>query len=129
MDDLKDKVAVVTGAASGIGRAMAAAFARQGMRLVLADVAQDTLNTAAVELRRDGADCLSSVVDVSSAEQVDSLAALAFSSYGAVNVLCNNAGVSTIGRQWEQSRDDWNWVLAVDLWGPINGIRAFVPQM
>lgn len=129
MDDLTNKVAVITGAASGIGCAMAGAFARQGMRLVLADVAEEALNTAAEQLRRGGADCLSSVVDVSSAEQVDALADLAFDNYGGVNVLCNNAGVTTIGRQWELTHDDWNWVLGVDLWGPINGIRAFVPRM
>lgn len=129
MDDLKDKVAVITGAASGIGRAMADAFAQQGMRLVLADITEDALNTAVEELRRAGVDCLSSVVDVSKAEQVEALAELAFDTYGSVNVLCNNAGVSTIGRQWEQTHDDWEWVLSVDLWGPINGIRSFVPRM
>lgn len=129
MDDLSNKVAVITGAASGIGRAMADAFAQHGMRLVLADVSKHALETAAEELRRGGAECVSSVVDVSKPVQVDGLADFAFDTYGAVNVVCNNAGVVTMGRQWEQTLDDWNWVLGVDLWGPINGVRAFVPRM
>lgn len=129
MEDLTGKVAVVTGAASGIGRSLALTFGRQGMRVVIADVSDQGLAETEELLSRDGVRSISQVTDVSDADAVEALAARAFTEYGAVHVLCNNAGVSTIGKQWELSLDDWTWVLGVDLWGPIHGVRAFLPRM
>ncbi|MDV8071389.1 SDR family NAD(P)-dependent oxidoreductase [Rhodococcus sp. IEGM 1366] len=129
MDNLNGKVAVVTGAASGIGRAMASVFGAAGMRVVLSDIAKDAVEAAAAELRADGVDCIAQVTDVADFDAVDALAQKSFETYGGVNVLCSNAGVSSIGKQWEISTDDWTWVMGADLWGPINGVRAFLPRM
>lgn len=129
MQDLQSKVAVVTGAASGIGRALAGAFAAEGMRLVLADVETNALDEAAAALRAKGAEVHAVVTDVSDAAQVDRLADRAFEACGAVDVLCNNAGIAVSGLSWEQSIADWQWILGVNLWGVIHGLRSFVPRM
>lgn len=127
MVELKGKTAVVTGGASGIGLAMARRFGAEGMRVVLADIDANALQAAAEELR-GVAEVEAVVTDVAQAASVDALAARALERFGAVHVVCNNAGVgSPPGPVWERTLDDWNWVLNVNLWGVIHGIRAFVP--
>lgn len=124
------RVAVVTGAASGIGFAMSERFAREGMRVVMADIEEPALAEAAEVLIGRGAQVLPVPTDVASSEQVDALRDRALEAFGAVHVLCSNAGVTGLGRSlWEMSRSDWDWVLGVNLWGVINGIRSFVPVL
>ncbi len=122
------QVAVVTGGASGIGLALARAFGAQGMRLMLGDIEAKALATAGDTLRVDGFDVETHVVDVSSATAVDEFAAASYAAFGAVNILCNNAGVVARHDSWG-SLDDWNWVLGVDLWGVVHGVHSFVPRM
>ena len=129
MKALKGKVAVITGGASGIGRAMAERFAEEGMRIVLADVEQQALNRAEQEMKQEGADVFAVRVDVSKEAEVAALAERSLEKFGAVHLLCNNAGVGITGRTWEISEADWQWVLGVNLWGVIYGIRHFVPHM
>jgi NAD(P)-dependent dehydrogenase (short-subunit alcohol dehydrogenase family) len=129
MRDLKGKVAVVTGAASGIGRAMAERFVREGMRVVLADVEERPLAAAREAMARGGAETLAVRTDVSKWEDVDALARRTFEAFGAAHVVCNNAGVGAGGLSWELSEADWQWVLGVNLWGVVHGVRAFVPRM
>jgi NAD(P)-dependent dehydrogenase (short-subunit alcohol dehydrogenase family) len=128
---LSGRVAVVTGAASGIGRALAGRLAAEGMAVVLADVEATALDATAADLAAEvdgGSDVVEAVVtDVADPAAVDALAASAVDRFGAVHVVCNNAGVVTLGSTWEQPLVDWRWVLDVDLWGVINGIRTFVP--
>ncbi|MFE4859681.1 SDR family NAD(P)-dependent oxidoreductase [Streptomyces sp. NPDC056670] len=125
------QVAVVTGAASGIGLAMARRFAAEGLRVVLADVEEGALEKAAGELREDGAQVLARTVDVSERDSVLALADAAYERFGAVHVLCNNAGVGSgaEGRMWEHEVNDWKWAFAVNVWGVFHGIQAFVPRM
>jgi NAD(P)-dependent dehydrogenase (short-subunit alcohol dehydrogenase family) len=127
MDQLSGRVAVVTGAASGIGLAMAERFGAEGMRLVLADVEAGPLEAVASRLRATGLDVEALRVDVSDPDQVQALADAAMARFGAVHVVCNNAGVVTMGPVWEQPLDDWRWVLGVNLWGVVHGVRAFLP--
>ena len=129
MKEFKDKVALVTGAASGIGFALADRFASVGMKVVLADVELNALAAAEQALKKKVAPVLSVRADVSKAEDVQKLADEAYAKFGAVHVLCNNAGVGMGGLSWEQSLEDWQWVLGVNLWGVIHGIRTFVPRM
>ena len=129
MKELKGKVAVVTGGASGIGRAMAERFAAEGMKVVLADIEEGALAAAESEMRAAGATVASRRTDVSRGEDVDALARFAVDTFGAVHVACNNAGVAAGGVAWQQTVKDWEWVLGVNLWGVIHGIRAFVPIM
>lgn len=129
MDSFESKVAVVTGAASGIGLGMAREFGNQGMRVVLSDVSEDALNNAVTKLQSDGIDCFGRIADVRSAAAVEALARSAVDAYGQVHVICNNAGVVPFGRQWELSEQDWAWAIDVCLWGVVNGVRAFVPRM
>jgi NAD(P)-dependent dehydrogenase (short-subunit alcohol dehydrogenase family) len=129
MQELHDKVAVVTGAASGIGRALASAFAARGMRVVLADVEVAPLEEATHELVRGGARAIAVPTDVALGEQVEALAIAADRAFGAVHVVCNNAGVSVSGLSWTHTTADWEWVLGVNLWGVIHGVRAFVPRL
>jgi NAD(P)-dependent dehydrogenase (short-subunit alcohol dehydrogenase family) len=129
MKEFRDKVAVVTGAASGIGRALAGRFAREGMKVVLADVEGPALAKAEQELRAQGTATLAVPTDVAKAEQVEALAKRTVDAFGGVHVLCNNAGVFAAGYSWERSIADWDWVLGVNLWGVIHGIRVFVPIM
>jgi NAD(P)-dependent dehydrogenase (short-subunit alcohol dehydrogenase family) len=127
--DFAGKTAVVTGAASGIGRGLADRFSAEGMHVVLADVEQAALDKAEREMREAGADVLAVRTDVSDAAAVEALAQRAVDRFGGVHVLCNNAGVGGGGASWERSIEDWQWVLGVNLWGVINGIRSFVPIM
>ncbi len=129
MKDFQDKVAVVTGAASGIGRALAGKSAQEGMKVVLADVEESALKQAEDELKASGAEVLAVRTDVSKADEVEALAQRAFATYGAVHLLCNNAGVGAGRTVWESSLADWQWVLGVNLWGVIYGIHYFVPRM
>jgi NAD(P)-dependent dehydrogenase (short-subunit alcohol dehydrogenase family) len=129
MQEFRDRVAVVTGAASGMGRAMADRFAAEGMKVVLADVEEAPLAHAERVLTDAGADVIAVHADVSSLADVQGLAQKALDAFGAVHVLCNNAGVGAGGFSWEQTEADWQWVLGVNLWGVIHGIRTFVPIM
>lgn len=126
---LRGKVAVVTGAASGIGRAMSQRFAAEGMAVVMADIEPGALAGAAGQLRATGADVLDVVTDVSDAAQVDALAGASIDRFGGVHVICNNAGVSSGGPAWEISLAEWEWVLGVNLWGVIHGLRSFLPRL
>jgi NAD(P)-dependent dehydrogenase (short-subunit alcohol dehydrogenase family) len=132
MRELRDRVAVITGAASGIGHALARSFAAEGMRLVLADVEAPALGQAVDALATKGAVVRGIPTDVANAEQVDALARADFDAFGSVHVLSNNAGVwgGTHGsRLWEHTHADREWTLGVNLWGVVHGIRAFVPRM
>lgn len=129
MADLSGKVAVVTGAASGIGYALAEKWVSHGMKVVLADIEEDALEKAADKLGELG-NVVAVPTDVSMAESVDELRRQA-EAFGQVRVVCNNAGVGSIGvvPAWEKPASEWQWVLGVNLWGVINGIRAFMPGM
>ena len=127
MRELRGKTAVVTGAASGIGRALAHRFAVEGMQVVLADIEPGPLEEAAAALRDEGATVLAVPTDVSRGDQVQALADRAVERFGRVDVVCNNAGVSVGGPIWECTVADWEWVLGVNLWGVIHGVRTFVP--
>lgn len=129
MKTFKDRVAVVTGGASGLGRAMAQRFAREGMKIVLADIEQSALDKTTKEFSDAGYPVLGVRTDVSSGRDVEALADRAFATFGGVHVLCNNAGVAPGGTIWEQSEKDWEWTLGVNVWGVIHGIRVFVPRM
>jgi NAD(P)-dependent dehydrogenase (short-subunit alcohol dehydrogenase family) len=129
VDELTGKVAVVTGAASGIGLALARAFAAKEMRLVLADVEEDSLNTAVSSLAELGAEVLGVPTDVSLFESVDALAAQTCEHFGTAHVVCNNAGVAAPGDPWQAPLSLWEWTLAVNLWGVVHGIRAFLPLL
>jgi NAD(P)-dependent dehydrogenase (short-subunit alcohol dehydrogenase family) len=127
MKDLKGRVAAVTGAASGLGRAMALAFADEGMHVALADLADTSEVFAQVEAR--GVSALAMKVDVSRADEVEAFAALVEKDLGPSALVCNNAGVAPSAEVWEMSGDDWRWILGVNLWGVINGVRAFTPRL
>jgi NAD(P)-dependent dehydrogenase (short-subunit alcohol dehydrogenase family) len=129
MERFEGRVAVVTGAGSGIGRALALRAAGEGMRVVIADVEVNALEEAAAEVETAGAEVVVAPTDVSRPEQVDRLAGLAYERFGAVHLLCNNAGVFQGGVSWQRELADWEWVLGVNLWGVLHGIRAFVPRM
>ena len=127
MEQFEGKVAVVTGAASGIGKALATAFADVGMKIVLADVEAAALEVAAEELRSTGADVFAVTADVAQAADVDRIGAAAMDVFGALHVACNNAGVSGGGLSWEIDLETWRWILDVDLWGVIHGVHTFTP--
>ncbi|RBA24236.1 SDR family oxidoreductase [Herminiimonas fonticola] len=129
MKQFQNRVAVITGAASGFGREFANLGARLGMKLVLADVQQDALQKVEAELAEQGAQVLAVHCDVSKAEQVQALADAAMARFGAVHLLFNNAGVAGGGLVWENSKADWDWVLGVNLFGVIHGVRIFTPLM
>jgi NAD(P)-dependent dehydrogenase (short-subunit alcohol dehydrogenase family) len=129
MDRFDGRVAVVTGAGSGIGRALALRAAGERMRVVIADVEVGALEETAAEVETAGAEVVVVPTDVSRSDQVDALARIAYERFGAVHLLCNNAGVFQAGVTWQRSMADWEWVLGVNLWGVLHGIRSFVPRM
>ena len=129
MKEFRGRVAVVTGAASGIGRGLAEACAQEGMKVVLADVDEAALARAEQELRDAGADVIAARTDVSKSGDVDALARTTLGAFGAAHLLFNNAGVGAGTTVWESTLADWEWVLGVNLWGVIHGVRTFVPLM
>lgn len=129
MKDLRGRVAVVTGAASGIGRSLAARFAAEGMKVMLADVDEAALSQAAGELAAAGADVAATRVDVTRAAEVMALADRAVETFGAAHVVCNNAGVDSGGAFTEIPAKVWEWVFAVNFWGVVHGCSAFLPLM
>ena len=127
--DFKNKTAVLTGAGSGFGLECARIGAKLGMNLVLADVQQDALDAAMAEMQAAGANVLGMRVDVSKADQMQALADSAFARFGAPHLVFNNAGVGAGGLVWENSVQDWEWVLGVNLMGVVHGVRLFTPRM
>ena len=123
------RVAVVTGAGSGIGLALAHRFAASGLHVVLADVDETALATAAHAVARADVETLPVVCDVSTAASVDALAAAAIERFGAVHVVCNNAGVSSSADPWFGPLSAWDWVMGVNFWGVVHGVRAFLPHL
>ncbi len=129
MQHLDGKVAVVTGAASGIGLAMAQRFAREGMKLTLVDIEAGALEEAAAELASGGADVFAQRVDVSDADSMDGLAQAVLDRFGAVHLVCNNAGVATGGPIWDLTTADWEFAMRPNLWGVIHGVRVFTKHL
>jgi len=130
MKDFKNKVAVITGGASGIGRAMAERFAREGMKIVLADIEAPALEATVAAMKADGATVIGVLTDVSKSEQIEALAAQTLEAFGKVHILCNNAGVGAHPRAtWELTKADWEWVIGANLWSVIYGVQTFVPIM
>jgi NAD(P)-dependent dehydrogenase (short-subunit alcohol dehydrogenase family) len=127
MRELKGKVAAVTGAASGLGRALALALADEGMHVALGDVADASETLAQVEKR--GVSAVAMKLDVSHAQEVEAFAQLIDRQFGGAHVVCNNAGVSPLAAAWEMSLGDWQWIMGVNLWGVIHGVRSFVPRL
>jgi len=129
MKTFSDRIAVVTGGASGLGRAMAARFAREGMKIVLADIEADALNATLREFQDAGHDAIAVQCDVSKADDVEALADKTLEKFGAVHIVCNNAGVAPGGLVWEHSVEDWEWAMGPNVWGVIHGVRVFTPIM
>jgi len=127
--EFKGKVAVITGAASGIGRAIAERCVSEGMKLVLADIDDENLTKAESELRGQGGTVLSVRTDVSKRSEVEELARQTLDVFGQVHLLVNNAGVGAGGSAWEATWHDWEWVIGVNLWGVIHGVKVFTPLM
>jgi len=127
--EFKGKVAVITGSASGMGRAVAERAAQEGMKVVLADVEQKALDKAESELKATGAEVLAVKTDVSNPEALHELAKKTVDAFGGVHLLHNNAGVGGGAAFWETSLADWKWIMGVNFWGPIHGIWAFLPIM
>ena len=129
IQDFQGKTAVLTGAGSGFGLECARIGAKLGMNLVLVDVQQDALDAATAEIKATSVQVLSRKVDVSSTEQMEALAADVEKTFGAPHFVFNNAGVGSGGLIWENSVKDWEWVLGVNLWGVVHGVRLFTPMM
>ncbi len=129
MQNFEDKIAVVTGAASGIGFELSKLFAEQQMKVVLADIEHDELTKAVEKIRASGGEAIGVPTDVGNPGQVDALAKEAIDTFGAIHIACNNAGVYSGGHVWESTIDDFEWLIRVNQWGVINGIRSFIPQM
>jgi NAD(P)-dependent dehydrogenase (short-subunit alcohol dehydrogenase family) len=131
MRDVVGKVAVITGGGQGIGRALAERFGAEGMKVVISDVVPQLVETSTTELRAQGLDVIGVVTDVTSLESVEALRDAALSQYGAVHIICNNAGIGSgsEGQIWEHHVNDWRWSLDVNVMGVVNGITAFVPHM
>jgi NAD(P)-dependent dehydrogenase (short-subunit alcohol dehydrogenase family) len=130
VQDFTNKVSVITGAASGIGKAMAQQFAAEGMQLVLADIEHEPLLQLAGQLRAAGTHVISQRVDVSKPDDLDMLAARAYDEFGAVHLLCNNAGILPPGAPvWKEPLSTWHWTLNVNFFGVLHGVQAFVPRM
>ena len=129
MEAFKDRVAVITGAAGGIGSALARAFAERGARLVLADLDESGLETVAKELEAKGAEALTVRTDVSQRESVEALAEASWRRFGGVHLLCNNAGVATAGELATAAHEDWVFTMSVNFWGVVHGVESFVPRL
>lgn len=129
MRELAGKVAVVTGAAGGIGLALSRRLGLDGMRVMMADLDEPTLRAAAQSLEADGIEAAATVTDVSDQSSVDALAQATLSRFGAVHVVCNNAGVTRGGPSWEIPLATWNWIIGVNLYGIVHGIRSFLPLL
>jgi NAD(P)-dependent dehydrogenase (short-subunit alcohol dehydrogenase family) len=129
MNEFKDKVAVITGAANGIGFGIAERCAQEGMKVVLSGINQDTLDRADEALKPTGATTLCVQADVSKLEDIETLAKRTLEAFGGVHLLVNNAGVAAGGSPWESTIADWQWVMDVNLWGVIYGLQVFVPIM
>jgi NAD(P)-dependent dehydrogenase (short-subunit alcohol dehydrogenase family) len=129
MKEFRDKVAVITGAASGIGRGLAERCVREGMKVVLADIDETALVQTELELKDASAGVLAVRTDVSKPDDIDALAQMTLNTFGAVHLLFNNAGVGAGTTVWESTLEDWQWVLGVNLWSVIYGVRTFVPIM
>ena len=129
MNEFKDKVAVITGAASGIGFGIAERCAQEGMKVVLAGINQENLQRAEKELEPTGATVLCVETDVSKLEDIEVLAEKTLEAFGGVHLLVNNAGVAAGGPVWDSTLADWQWVMDVNLWGVIYGLKTFVPIM
>jgi NAD(P)-dependent dehydrogenase (short-subunit alcohol dehydrogenase family) len=130
VESFEGRVAVVTGGASGLGLAMAQRFAEAGMNIVLGDIEAEPLAMAEAAIAAKGVKVLPVRTDVAKSEDVETLAESAYQRFGAVHILCNNAGVGgSPGPMWELSADDWKWVIDVDLWSVVHGVRSFVPRM
>ena len=129
METFRGKVAVVTGAASGLGYGLAERFGAEGMRVAVADVDESGLVAAAAAVDAAGGEAMAIRTDVADQASVDALADAVYDRFGAAHVVCNNAGVQTLGTIWEASLEDWEWCLGVNLWGVVHGIRSFVPRM
>jgi len=128
-DQFKDRVAVITGGGSGIGAAMAAAFAARGARLVLADIDAGALERTATALQATGAQVLTVRTDVGELAQVRALADAAVERFGAVHVVCNNAGIALFGPMVDASHADWEYTMRVDFWGVVHGVEVFGPRL
>jgi NAD(P)-dependent dehydrogenase (short-subunit alcohol dehydrogenase family) len=129
MKDFRDKIAVITGAASGIGRGIAERCVREGMKVVLADIDEANLTGAEADLKARGGTVLSARTDVAQRSDVEALARQALDAFGQVHLLFNNAGVGGGGTPWEATWNDWEWVIGVNLWGVIHGVKIFTPLM
>jgi len=133
MKEFNDKVAVITGAASGIGRGIAEKFLQEGMKVVLADIESKALAKTGEELKEISSNVLTVVTDVSKIDDVKTLAQKTIDHFGAVHILCNNAGVGFATKSsttvWENSLSEWKWIFDVNLWGVIHGIHVFIPIM
>jgi NAD(P)-dependent dehydrogenase (short-subunit alcohol dehydrogenase family) len=129
MEDLQGKVAVITGGASGIGRAVADKAAAEGMRIVLGDIESGPLKLAVDDLTSTGAEVLGVVTDVSDRASVEALRDAALERFGAVHLVHNNAGIGIGGPIWEVTEEDWRWILGVNLWGVIHGVATFTPLL
>ncbi len=133
MNEFKDKIAVITGAANGIGRAVAEKFAQEGMKVVISDIEKETLSQTGEELKKMGFDVLEVPADVSKIDDIKILAQKTLDNYGAVHILVNNAGVGFAGKSsttiWESPLTEWQWILGVNLYGVIHGIHVFTPIM
>src|SRR5512139_2029776 len=129
MDPFKDRVAVITGGAGGIGSALARAFAARGAKIVLADL--DAANLAAVvkDLEKSGAEAIGIPTDVSKRDSVEALADAAVKSFGGAHIVCNNAGVATFGPLAKSTQKDWEFTMGVNFWGVVHGVQAFVPRL
>lgn len=129
MKEFKDKVAVITGAAGGIGRGIADKCIQEGMRVVLADIDAKALSQTEEEMKAAGANVIAVLTDVSKASDIEALAQKTLDTFGAIHLLCNNAGVYMTKPVWEHTVTDWKWVMGINLWGILHGIRVFVPIM
>jgi NAD(P)-dependent dehydrogenase (short-subunit alcohol dehydrogenase family) len=129
MKNFKDKVAVITGAGSGIGFALAQRCAKEGMKVVLADIEEKFLRSAQRKMKRIEADSITVLTDVSKVSDIENLAKKTIETYGKVNLLVNNAGIGITKYVWEYTLNDWQWQLGVNLWGVIHGVRIFTPMM